>query len=212
MLGRSHLVVAGQPELGREGLQRGEVCLQLLGQFTQVLLLELAHAAFLLFQPKLRLGELRPQERGRAGGLLLAGPGILLGVELGQGVRHDGHGPRVAPRVAERKGDGTRLPAGRWAARGLDLESDVAAQPLHEGLGGHVRAEVGIQVEAGHQLLEPGAAQDLLADRLQACLELAGHGGPHERLGDLLTLHEHGRGGSVQLGHREDDSGANGER
>ena len=113
-----------------------------------------------------RFVELRRQELVRAFGQHFAIAQALVDEQRRQPLGHAHRDPRVAGLVAD---------AERVALD--DVDADVArAHPLddvfHQLLVG---ALLRIQVEVRDDLLEPGAAEDLLADRLQAILDARGH-------------------------------------
>src|SRR4030095_16420810 len=79
-LGRAELVVAGEPELGVEVLQRGEIRLHLLGQLAEVALPEFAHARLELVETRASLCEPCLEKVGGASGLALANLEVFLDV------------------------------------------------------------------------------------------------------------------------------------
>ena len=149
---RAAHVVAVQPELGVQPLQGGEVDLDLLRQLPRVALLELADLPLLLVEAALHLGELDLQELGGARRLLLADLEVLLDVEGGEGIRHQGDVLGVAAPVADREGDGL-LPLARLGA--LELEPDVPPHPLDDLFGRGLVPEVWIEREPVDQALQP---------------------------------------------------------
>ena len=62
-----------------------------------------------------------------------------------------------------------------------------------------------IQVEVGDDLLEPRAAEDLLADRLQPILDARGHRRPDVALGHALRHDQDQRLGAVEVRQLVDD-------
>ncbi len=207
-LGQPDLVVVVDPQLRVQRVERGQVALQLLGQLAQVPALELAHAGFLLVEPALGVVELHLEELGGAGGLPLAGLQVLLDVERGQRVRDDRDRLRISPAIGEGERGGHAPAIGVGSAQ---LEADVPAHPVDRLLARARPLQIGVEAHPGDQGLEPRAAQDLLADGVQPDLELAGHGGAHERLRDLLPLDHHERGGLVEVRQAHDHRGRGGE-
>ena len=135
--------------------------------------LELAHALLLIVEPLLRVLELDLEEFRGAGRLALARLQVLLDVQGREGVRDDRDRARIAPLVTDREGHRGIAPAARLDA--LELQLDVLPHAPDDLFAGDVVPQIAVEGEAVDQGLQPRAAQDLLADRLEPSLEGAGH-------------------------------------
>ena len=182
---RERLLLELQPLEGRQ------VRACLLGEAAHASLLELSEGLLLQLELPSRIRELSLDEGDGARHLFLAGAHRFLDEQARQAVGDVLSHPRVAVNVLDRE----RVFA-------LDVDRNSGAHRLedvrHRSLAGSLR----VGVELRDDLLQPGSAEDLLANREQSRPRRI-LGRLDERLGNLLLFHEDQRGRPVLLGHRE---------
>ena len=106
------LILAVQPELRVETIERSQVGFELLRKFVGVTERELVRQSFLAVELAFDVGELAAEKRDRPASLTLPRRRVFLDVEADERVRHLRDGPRIPALVAEREGDRHRASAG----------------------------------------------------------------------------------------------------
>src|SRR5215470_10183317 len=165
----------------------------LCGEFVVVLPLELTNFALLLLERGLDVGELRADELGHAFRLTLTDLCIFVDVVGGQRVGYRRHRLGVWPVVFDGKGSH----AGSIESDRLHL--DVVPHAFDQRVGGELRSALRIKVKLADEVVEPGSAEDLLAERLQTGVGGAGDRGLGDVWRDLLTDDAHGGDGLVDF-------------
>ena len=161
------------------------------------ILLELG---FVLDQALACIGELRLQKTVGAFRQLLPVAEVLFDEERRQAVRHSHHGLRIVANV----GNAKRI------ALDDDLDVDVPAHILDDGLHELCAPLDGVEVEIANDPLEPGTAENLLCDRLQPVLDFRGDRRLDVGLGDTLRQHENQRFRSVPVRQEQRPGGSDG--
>ena len=137
-------------------------------------------------------------------GLTLPHLGVLIHVEGGEGIGDRRHRTRILAAIAQRERDGGRLAAERLHA--LELEPDIASHSLGDPIDGEAAGQIRVQPEAGDHVLQPGPAQDLLADGLQARVQLTGDRRSDEDVGHLGPVDQDSGRGLIDIRQKRHDA------